>query len=102
VCRGLALALRERIQQKNFFPIDSTGGFWRYNGRSKLIPDVPRFGYGNMASTVKKCGKQEGKGGDFSAQCFEKYYPNLAWSIALLYVAFHILFSEITDIATLE
>ncbi|KIL72122.1 hypothetical protein SD77_3540 [Bacillus badius] len=33
---------------KSFFSIGSTCGFWRYPIQSKLITDIPRFGYGEL------------------------------------------------------
>jgi len=44
------------------FLIGSTSGFWRYNGRSKLIPDVPRFGYGELGELSRPPKNAESKG----------------------------------------
>lgn len=75
---GLAPALRRSIKQKRFILVGNTGGFWRYNGRSKLIPDIPRFGYGELGELPAPPKKAEYKGERveiFSAQRFEKILP---------------------------
>lgn len=58
--------------------IGSTGVFWRYNGRSKLIPDVPRFGYGELGELPAPPKNVEYKGKRveiFLAQRFKKILP---------------------------
>lgn len=62
------------------------GRFWRYNGPSKPITEIPRFGYVGLAKVQyrQNFGMQGGKGGDFSAKRFEKYYPTLAWRKAII------------------
>jgi len=54
--------------------------------RASRIPRILVLSMFGLATCphLPKCGMQGVKGGDFLSGFFKKYYPNLAWSIALI------------------